>query len=459
MVFTFCTNMMKVLLLFTAAIFLIHKMTAEPQRVDFALWNDFKIKSRPRQSSVFEDSKVVYSLTQSRFLIQNNLADRVSVDRSSKVDLFEPLVKSSLTFHSLIKVKNAKNFRIQGLNVDESFRFDCGVERYRVWLKPNGVAEDQLPEKGKMGEFFDGCVLIQFNRRFLLQMSKELKVNRQSILKRNWQSLQLVKRKYKINKFVFAKEIRGYLFLAGIDSHKIVFFDVSRKENVVRRMGSFSIENTFPLGNLLRCQLKENCLNLNVIYNMHEQVYFIFMPPNNLVLFQPKSYVLTSRFIGLSMQKMANMGVHTDKGLLMARVHRTNFEKEPLIEVNLYHYNLKTKKYRTYHEELIFVERYNSFLSISKLITMEKQGIFTRNQSRKVFSDLTVSRGDNEKLLCVVLKSKRILCYKLFWNLTAKKEQEMEPLRLFVSSILKSLATIIVLIIGLKFFMACKSTK
>lgn len=459
MVFTFCTNMMKVLLIFTAAIFFIHKMIAEPQRVDFALWNDFKIKPRPHQSRVFEDSKIFYSLYQSRFLIQQNFADKIEVTRSSKVELFEPLVKSALTFHSLIKVKNAKNFRIQGLDNDEHFTFECGVERYKVWLKPNDIDDGQLLEKKKMGEYFDGCVMIQFNRRFLLQMSKELKVARPSILKKNWQSLQLVKRKYKINKFIFAKEFRGYLFLAGIDAHKIVFFDVNRRENIVRRMGSFSIENTFPLGNLLRCQLKENCLNLNVIYNKHDQVYFIFMPPGNLVLFQPKNYVLTSRFQGLSMQKMANMGVHTDKGLLMARVHRTNIEKEPLIEVNLYHYNLKTKKYRTYHEDLMFVERYNSFLSISKMITMERQGLFTRKQSRKVFSDLIVSRNESERLICVVLKSKRILCYKIFWNLAMKKEQEMEPLKLFLSSGLKSLATIIVLIIGLKFCIACKSTK
>jgi hypothetical protein len=437
-------------LIFTCAIFFIHKMITEPQRVDFALWNDFRIKPSVGKSRVFEDSRLIYSNSQGRFLQADFTSDRVEVSYSSPIDLFEPSVAASITLYTLFKVSNVKSFKIKKSALGEYFTFNCGEDSYELWIR-KPVLDERTAQLGeKFMDYKDGCVDIRYNAKFEIGITRGTRRQLSSLLKLNEETLGVMRRKYKIHKFVSGKELRGFLFVAGIDSHRIVFFNISRKDGVVRKMGSFDIENSFPQGNLLRCGMRENCLNLRVVYNKKDEVFFIFMPPLNLILFQPKNFVLTSKFQGLGAQKMANMGVFADKGLLMSRVHRTNFEKEPMIEVNIYHYNLKTKKYRTYHEDLSFVEPFNSFLSISKLMTFEKKGLFRRRQSRKVFADHIVSNENGDRLLCLFLKSKRVLCYKLFWNVGVKKEDEVQPLELFFRSCLKSLGAIVVLIFSMK---------
>lgn len=443
-------NILKILVIIITSFFFIQRAIRETQTLDFAVWNDFKIKETDSKFKNFQDSQVSYSKSLNRFFILNKrIKGKIKVKFSRRVDIFEPNSSSTLRFYSLFKLKSKERPKIFIDNKNNVFRLLCSNSEFRISL-----LNSTNPSGGitKREQVTNSC--FKFTNLSNIRMAiseRPLLKDHSASLKHNLE-IELLMRKHNMHKIIFAQKKHDSLFLVGIDSERFFIFQIKGSQGKARKIGTLPIEGTFPFASILKCSTKSNCLNIKLFYNKFNKIYFLYIPPKHLLMIYRKYQTLVSKFSGFSMKSLNNMKIHIDRNLLISRVFTSPENEQPYLEINLFKYNISQKRYRVIQERLNYVNFADSYSEISKLATFDHTGQFDPKSNKNVFSDTVItSPSGNSKMICLFLQNKRIVCSMILYNFR-KPNSEQHNLQDYLTTNAKALLVLTVVFLSVRIF-------
>ncbi len=444
-------NVLKMLAIFVSTFLFLQRIVRESQTLDFAVWNDFRIRERNTKVKYFQDSQVAYLRSFSRFfIIHKRHRSGYQVEMSRKVDVFEPVGSVQLKFSRLMRLWANPRTKLSIDSRINAFRVHCNDTNYVIRLLNETEVANRIGGFKRGSTTQNSCFRIKnySNSPFVIT---EKAVNRDATEQTRLAiQMELMMRKHKLHKMIFARRSHGSHFFIGIDSEKFFIFQIRKGSQVARRIGTLPIEGTFPFASILKCSIKMNCLNIKVFYNRFDRIHFLYLPPKHLLMVYRKSRTLASEFAGFSMKSVNNMKLHIDKSLLISRIFTLPDQEPPYLEINMFKYNIKQRRYRVVREKLQYVNYADSFSEISKLLFLDQTGFFAPHDNKNVFSDTVVTSPDgNSKMVCLFLQNKRIICSLLLFNFRKQPEKE-EHIREYAEANAKAFGILALIFIAIK---------
>lgn len=461
-------NILKMLVIVISSFLFVQRMIRESQTLDFAVWNDFRIREPNSKVKNFQDSQVAYSKSLKRFLsVHRRQKNRFHVEMSRKVDIFESFGSTRLKFFPLLKIIAHYKSKVSINSSSNFIKIQCPSNIYRIKLLNSSSVQTSAYQKkhsvayGRNETYEAPCFRVTGRSNVTFTVTeKQLTRDQTEQIKVNLQ-MELMMRKHKIHKMIFSKRCHGSHFFVGIDSEKFFIFQLRNSSSVAKRIGTVPIEGTFPFASILKCSTKMNCLNIKVFYNRYDRIHFLYLPPKNLLMVYKKYQTLASEFSGFSMKSLNNMKLHIDRNLIISRVFTLPENDFPYLEINMFKYNIQQRRYRVLKERLNFVNFADSFSEISKLVFMDRTGLFNQGENKNVFSDTIITSEDgNSKMICLFLQNKRIICSLMLFNFRKPNSSKEEHLKEYAAVNAKALLILCVAFILAKgYFCWRKSAK
>lgn len=392
-------RMIKALAVLTLLLLFVHRMVVSQDSIVYALWNDFRIREAGSRRRFFGRSQVSYSIAHQRFFLVHRFQRRTLVLQSAPLDLFVPAPQHALRFTQVLSIQHKRRVIVHYNEAVDAFRVRCANVTYSVSFQEPSAGMGQH----KAQRYKDFCVELSSRERFTLSLRDSPgRLTIRQAFRPYMSTLRTIRSKYRLQKFIYMSVKRGHLFFIGIDIHRFHIFTVDKQRKQVHKLGSLRINNSFPLANLLKCSRESNCLNIKLVYNPFDQMFFMFVPFQKLILYRPRKYMFMSDFSGTSLIGLSNMKLSLNRNVLFARIQKQSQLKEPMLELNIIQYDVASRKYKTYHTNLKYVERENKSVSLSRLMTLDHQGLFGKHDVPKLYTDLVVvSREGNDELLCL----------------------------------------------------------
>lgn len=453
-------NVLKMLAIFISSFLFVQRMVRESQTLDFAVWNDFRIREPNSKVKHFQDSQVSYSRSFQRFIISHRLQKgHFQVEMSRSVDVFEPIGSARLRFYPLLTITGHPRMRLTLDSRNNLLKVKCSNTSYTIaLLNTTATASASRPyQKNETHE--NPCFRVK-NRSTIPFSVAESETRKDPTMQvRLAFQMEVMMRKHKLHKMVFAKRSHGSFFFVGIDSEKFYIFQLRNGKQQARRIGSLPIEGTFPFASILKCSVKMNCLNIKVFYNKFDRIHFLYLPPKNLLMVYRRYQTLASEFAGFSMKSLNNMKLHIDKNMLISRIFTLTDNEPPYLEINLFKYNIQQRRYRVVREKLQYVNYADSFSEISKLVFLDHTGFFEPSDNKNVFSDTIVTSPDgNSKMICLFLQNKRIICSLMLFNFRRQPAKE-ETIQEYAKANALALGIFALAFVGVKLYFYWKSAK
>lgn len=446
----------------------VQRMIRESQSLDFAVWNDFRIREPNSKVKNFQDSQVTYSKSFRRFLtVHRRHKNKFHVEMSRQVDVFESFGSIRLKFNPVLKIVTNHKSKVSINSSDNYVNIQCPSNIYKIQLLNNSNIQNHhyhtrhSPVYGRNETYAVPCFRVTGRSNFTFAVIEKRRMRDSTEqIKLNLQ-MEIMMRKYKIHKIIFSKRCHGSHFFVGIDSEKFYIFQLRNSSSVAKRIGTVPIEGTFPFASILKCTTKMNCLNIKVFYNRYDRIHFLYLPPKNLLMVYKRYQTLASEFSGFSMKSLNNMKLHIDRNLIISRIFTLPDNDFPYLEINMFKYNIQQRRYRVLKERLNFVNFADSFSEISKLVFMDHTGLFNQGENKNVFSDTIITSEDgNSKMICLFLQNKRIICSLMLFNFRKPNSSKEEHLREYAAINAKALLILcVVFMLAKGYFYLRKSVK